>query len=200
MSIGFRQCLRRRVYLLPGGQCQREVDGKLRTDTLGTLDPDRATHLFDEGFDDRESETGTDDLIFRRGMLSGKLIEDVRQIVCAHADAGIFTDKTIACLLLILGRKLMDLHADRVPIRGVLDGIAHDVEIDFLQLRLVTVRKLMRNMGILGVLDLLFLDVGFKHGIDRVEQCTEVRRFELQGRTAAFDSRHLQHLVDDGQE
>ena len=133
-------------------------------------------------------------------MLSGKLIEDVWQIVRTHANAGILAGKTIACLLLILGRKLMDLHADRVPIRGVLDGIAHDVKIDLLQLRLVTVRKLMWHMGILGVLDVLFLDVGFKHRIDGVKQCTEVRRFELQGCTAAFNSRHLQHLVDDGQE
>ena len=94
----------------------------------------------------------------------------------------------------------MNLHADGVSIRGVLDGIAHDIEIDLLQLRLVTVRKLMRHMGVLGVLDILFLDVGFKHRIDGGEQCTEIRRFELQRHSAAFDSGHLQHLINDGQQ
>ena len=198
--LRFRRCLRRRVYLLPGSERQREVDSELRADTLGTLHLDRATHLFDEGFDDRKSETGADDLILRCGMLSGKFIEDVRQIVRAHADAAVLTGEAITCLLLILGWKLMNLHADGVPIRGVLDGIAHDIEIDLLQLRLITVRKLMRYMGVLGVLNVLFLDVGFKYRIDGVEQCTEVRHFELQRRTAAFDSGHLQHLVDDGQQ
>ena len=117
-------------------------------------------HQFDKGFHDRKTKTCTADFILRSCMFSGKFIEDMWKVFRGHSNSSIFADKYIPCFFIIEIR-LINSHMNRMTVRSILDGIAHDIQIYFLELCLITKCIFMLNICIDRTVDTFHLDIRF---------------------------------------
>ena len=117
-------------------------------------------HQFHKGFHDRKTKTCTADFILRSCMFSGKFIEDMWKVFRGHSNSSIFADKYIPCFF-IIEIHLINSHMNRMTVRSILDGIAHNIQIYFLELCLITKCIFMLNICIDRTVDTFHLDIRF---------------------------------------
>ena len=133
-------------------------------------------------------------------MFAGERVEHVGEEFLAHADAVVLDDEVEAGDTLET-RGLPYGELDVAVVRGILDGVAQDVQENAFQVHGIGVdvfvldvlqRKLQRRLA----LGRSFLHDGGELG----DELRQVDGIALQVDLPAFDMRHVEHVVDEAQQ
>ena len=118
-----------------------------------------------------------------------------------HADSVICNRKLVAAKLREAVRLFFNGEYDIAAIRGVLDGVAHQVYKDLLDSQAVAADGLVFNMV---HMDLKIMPVLINNRLCKGNQVIDqLRKIEIllgKGHLSAFDARHVQHFIDQSQQ
>ena len=154
-------------------------------------------HPLHESLHDGQAEAGADDFALGAGMLTGELLEDMGQILLAHADAVVLNRKGIAARLRLLSRQFFHRHRNLSALGRILDGVADDIQQDLPHFGAVAHNIGMFDLRMVGAGQLFLPDRGLEDVRERLHQRAQVAGFFFQHSLAALDAGHFQHIVDE---
>ena len=120
-------------------------------------------HPLHESLHDGQAEAGADDFALGAGMLTGELLEDMGQILLAHADAVVLNSKGIAARLRLLSRQFFHRHRNMSALGRILDGVADDIQQYLPHFGAVAHNIGMFDISMVGAGQLFLLDRGLKY-------------------------------------
>ena len=117
----------------------------------------------------------------------------------AHADAVVLDAELVLPAAAHRSGKLPHPHRDCAARRGELDGVRQQVQQHLIQPGLITVDILIGHIhGIHIKLQLLCVDLPADDGFQVVQHIRKVDFHFFQMNLSAFDTAHIQHIVDEG--
>ena len=118
-----------------------------------------------------------------------------------HADAVICNRKLVAAKLREAIRLFFNRECDIAAIRGVLDGVAHQVYKDLLDPQAVAADGLVFNTVHMDfkIMSML-IDGRLCKGNQVIDQLRQIKVLLGKGHLSAFDARHVQHFIDQSQQ
>ena len=184
-----------------GLQAQRQDNDKLGALVLFGMYRDGAAHHVDDVFGDGHAQTGALNAADRGGALPFKGFKDALGKFGAHTDTGILDPDFVLPHALRCAVNLPHPHRHRPAGGRELDGVGQQIEHDLIEAGLIAVDVLLGDIrGVHVQLQLLGVNLSADDGLDVMQHIGQVGFLLLQLDAAAFDSAHIQHIVDEGQQ
>ena len=184
------------LFVLSSGDAQGDGDREGGSFALYALHVDVAVHQVHQAPGDGHAETCTSVLVRGRGILLAEGIENLRQILAAHADARIAYDKAQGGFLLKPGN-LLHQEGDAAAGRGEFHRVAQNIQHHLAQLHViadVVIIHLSDDAAL--VLQALFPALAADHGTDLLQGLREGEFLVVDGHSPRLDAGHIQDIVD----
>ena len=118
-----------------------------------------------------------------------------------HTDAVVLDGKLVAAKLREAVRFFLDRKGDVSSIRGVLDGVAHQVHKDLLDAQAVAADSFVLNVLNMDFeLMVVLVDCRFCEGEQVIDQLRQAEILLGKAYSPALDSGHIQHFIDQSQQ
>ena len=194
------QVLLESIAALPIRFLQRHCHVERRADALRALHLDMAVHQFDDALRDGQAQAGASVLAGSRGVFLAERLEDVGQILFAHADAGVL-DGELQRALAVVAPALLDEERHRAAFRREFDGVAQDVDHDLLELHAVTDVVLVDGADRAAVVrNSLVGALAADDGVDLLEIVGERELIVLDDHLPRFYAGHVEDVIDDAEQ
>ena len=156
-----------------------------------------AIHHLDDVLRNSHAQTCTRHLRRALVICTRKGIEHHLLELLAHADAVILNDEAEAAQLGEAVRQLLNIKADFAAVISILDSIRQEVYQHLLNTQTVAADRLMLNMAYINIKVMPMLhQTRLNHGNHIVYKLLQVEVLVHQRNPAAFNTRHIQHLID----
>ena len=182
--------------------CQGEAhaDDELRAFPLLRFHFDGAAHQVHQALGDGHAQARALDVVHRRGAFPFVGFKDLGREFLAHAHTSILHVQVVETRFPV-GAGLVQGHRDAAPLGRKLVGVADQVQQDAVQAAHVAQHRPVGNARCCHrVMQPLGLHLGHEHIADFVHGLHQVGLLQFQLDLTAFNTAHIQHVVDQGQQ
>ena len=182
------------------GFAQRDRHGEGRPFSLFAFHFDMAVHQLHDAFRDGHTKAGAAVFACGGGILLAERVEEVRQKLLAHADAGI-PENELQHSLTAEALSLFDQKGDFSALRRELHRVAQNIdhhlaELDFVAVIIIVYLSHRAAVEFQPLVPALATD----NGIDLLQRVREGKLFILDDHTPGLNPAHVQDVVDDSQQ